>query len=287
LAASKTSAVDLGVEADGVTWDLVNNEDDYIGSSPVNNKNDDDERARLLKERERAFTISSDYQYPKITLLVSDVHSDDHEYDHHQSLQSSDHSQSAGSVPGDHQYYEEQFAGRSSDAITGSTIDNSTSDNNFAKEALEMVKNSINSNHSIDNAALELNSLKFACNASFSDCRLAIIKALLSLTDDKNHAATQSLWTRWSALLQRFVFSSDPDQLQVLNMLSQQCPNLVTFQYIVPVLYQHDVLDGDTICQWHRQSGNSVLVKFVEWLDADDEDEDGESSGEEEVSEDE
>ena len=147
----------------------------------------------------------------------------------------------------------------------------------FQKEATEMAKNSINQNHAIDNAALELNSLKFACNASFEQCRLAVVSALVSVCT--SNVNIQNMWGKWAGLLKRFVFSPlDMANLMDLIHTAYQEQRLA-FAHVVPVLYQHDVLDGDVIIDWQLNNRDPDLVKFVEWLEEDDEEESDDSDG--------
>ena len=56
----------------------------------------------------------------------------------------------------------------------------------FHINVIDIIKNAVQSNYTIDNTALEVNALKFACNSSFKDCRSAIIPALCSFIDPSN-----------------------------------------------------------------------------------------------------
>lgn len=53
-------------------------------------------------------------------------------------------------------------------------------------EVEETLKRAIAENHTVDNASLELNALKFACNITFHDLRVVTIPVLLLLIDLNN-----------------------------------------------------------------------------------------------------
>lgn len=51
------------------------------------------------------------------------------------------------------------------------------------KEVEETIRRAISENHTVDNAALELNALKLACNITFEDLRQVVIPFLVNIVD--------------------------------------------------------------------------------------------------------
>lgn len=159
----------------------------------------------------------------------------------------------------------------------------------FIREAIETVKNSIQSGHTLDNAALELNGLKFASNATFPQCQRAIIEALFL-----ESTALTPLFTQWGPLLARFCHGH-AEQVGLIQFIRDHCEAHSQysryFTQVIPLLYKVDVLEQEAICEWYAaeatQHGPDSLYcrqikSFVTWLE-----EESDDGGEEEDSEDE
>ncbi len=171
-------------------------------------------------------------------------------------------------------------------------------DLNFAAEVSDTVKRAVSAGHSVDNVALEVNSLKFAQNRSFGDCVLAILPALLETLElaelpskPKRVKAVEKCLGRWGALLSRFVQSAT-EQDVLMTALERHCEaDAVTreiFEHVTKQLYEcdDDILDEEAIERWAAAAADeddgshaAKLLKQSEamltWLrEADDEDSD-------------
>ena len=167
---------------------------------------------------------------------------------------------------------------------------------NFASEVSDTVKRAIAASHSVDNVALEVNSLKFAQNRSFADCVQAILPALLETLDldelpsaKKRVGAVKACLGRWGALLARFV-QSPTEQDTLLTALVRHCDADETareiFEHIANALYDcdDDILEEAAIERWAAAAAEEEegslprrLLKqadaFLTWLrEADSED---------------
>ena len=153
----------------------------------------------------------------------------------------------------------------------------------FHATVIDMVKNAIQSNYTIDNTALEINALKFACNSTFKECRDAIIPALCSFLDPSNIAqSTTRIFDLWSSLLQKFIHSND-DQIDTIIALQNCLANSScskAFLYILPSLFKKDILDDECILKWYHSHDSSVyqssIKPFIVWLEGSDEEDEEE-----------
>lgn len=155
-----------------------------------------------------------------------------------------------------------------------------------------MVLHAIDSNYLVENAALELNGLKFACNASFQDCQLVILTALFARIDSEDlQASLTRLWTRWGPLLGKFTHGHQ-EELDLIRVVCNLCktteakvgqgpPFEKAFNLAVPILYKTDVVEEGAIVEWYRNeaqvNGEDSLYcrqirAFVTWLQAEDSD---------------
>ena len=263
---SASSRAILGADSDGLLWTAPmlydpENPEDLIDLSPD-----------LVEERTAAFTIGSDFHRKPLN-LPSDDESDIEGHE--------EQVEEAVMEEGD----DDEDYGFGSDSSSGAH-------EKFYEEAFEMTRQSILSSYTIDNTSLELNALKFACNASFSDCRRAVICAIASLIDPAKMAASVSeLLATWAALLSKFIHSPEDevDVIRHLHVYLQSTPALsLAFHVLLPQLYKLDVLEDESILEWYEETtekqaeGENYLfcrqIKgFVNWLEESEEDEDEES----------
>lgn len=269
---SASSRAVLGADSDGLLWTAPlmydpENPEELIDLSPA-----------LVEERTAAFTIGSDFHRKPLN-LPSDAESDGEGGDE--------------TIDGD--FEARQDSNESDDDDYGFGNENSVpkSHEKFYAEAFEMARQSILSAYTIDNTSLELNALKFACNASFSDCRRAVICAIASLIDGTRMAASVSeLLASWAPLLTKFIHSPE-DEINVIRHLHTYLlanpGQSLSFHVLLPQLYKLDVLEDDSIIMWYNET--VVLneeredylycrqVKgFVNWLEQSEDESDEENS---------
>jgi translation initiation factor eIF-2B subunit epsilon len=188
----------------------------------------------------------------------------------------------------------------------------------FIKEAQETIKRAVLNNHSIDNTKLEINSLKFAYNTSYSDCAQAMLSGLILLTDDGKKSPTEMLKmfksflknddsnkTSWFKLLKHFT-RDEMDQNDLLDSLLEFCKGDgkkfgPLIQYFVQFLYETDVIEETSLTDWYDAvmsfntqgeesdyTASDVKLakqceKFIDWLKnaEEEEEDDDDESGEE------
>lgn len=150
----------------------------------------------------------------------------------------------------------------------------------FAAEAYDLVRHAVSAGYALDNALLELNSLKFSCNATLSETRRVVLRALLaeamaaSGTDGSvTSKAAEAVFEPWAGLLERFARGGAADQAELLAEAAAVCAadSPRALQHVVPVLYKADVVDADAVLEWHAALPQASLTErqvrpFVSWL---------------------
>lgn len=189
---------------------------------------------------------------------------------------------------------------RTDSAMTSSTVEEDEVENRaFFNEAKQSLQRSFEENHSVDNALLELNTLRMAENVNYVQVRSALVTALLERMHEQVNdgngapsAVVNAVMKRWGELLQRVIFSPD-EQVSTILSLQQICSDRLDliryFGLVLQAMYNFDVVDEDAINNWFESSysrnGSAEFDRlrdkngrqFVEWLaeaDEDDEDED-------------
>ncbi len=268
----------LGRESDGVVWEGPIEEE----SEETESETDDDE---LVEERRRAFALDSTFK------------PDRHKYE--ETDEESSPSEVEDSLNEDFEDVDSEMHEFENDDHAMSDVGASQSRSQFMQEAEEMLRHAVDSCYSVDNAALELNGLKFACNASFRDCQIAILHALFSRSDPNDLAKSFTrLWTTWGPLLAKFTHGHQ-EELDLISVVCSLCrtynragevaPFERAFNICIPLLYKTDVLEDDSILEWYEKEctlhGEDNLYcrqikSFVNWLEASsDEDSEEESDG--------
>ena len=164
----------------------------------------------------------------------------------------------------------------------------------FMREALDLVEQCVVHNVSVENTALELNSLKFAWNAGFGESRAAVVSILLQSSTTNRLGETSNIlssaktvWTRWAPLLTRLTHG-EGEQVDLLHCISSHesfksfppnnpnagrnnaiSGNLGT---IFAILYQADAVEEEAIRMWYEGCGDgsqrAQVKPFLDWIDA-------------------
>ena len=155
------------------------------------------------------------------------------------------------------------------------TQESGMEDGNFKKEGKEFMKYAIDKDYTVDNALIELNSLKFSCNATFRDCRSVILQVLFECVDlesKKLAVSVKKLFGTWSDLLQRFTHN-EADQKEILYFISDYCQRIETFlpaaKFVLPMLYDNDVVEEEPLLEWFEEDKGPLkaqVASFIDWL---------------------
>lgn len=166
----------------------------------------------------------------------------------------------------------------------------------FKKEISQTIERSINENHTVYTAALEVTGLRMSSNGSYTDVREVMIPIIMDHIDHNN--STQSLktvFTKWAPLIGKMTHNYE-DQLHVLQVLQKHCTSQEYFGKLflgaLQLLYNGDIVEEEAIRAWYNSDLSKATpaesklrekaTKFIEWLDeAEEESEEEESSDEE------
>ncbi|KAI9478110.1 MAG: hypothetical protein EXX96DRAFT_237454 [Benjaminiella poitrasii] len=161
----------------------------------------------------------------------------------------------------------------------------------FKKEIAQTIERSMNENHSVYTAALEVTGLRMSSNGSYTDIREVIIPIIMDHVDPKNSVQSlKSVLTKWVPLVGKMTHLPE-DQVHVLQVLQKHC---ATQEYLsklflgaLQMFYNADIVEEDAIRNWYnsdKSKSNPAEIKlreratkFIEWLDEAEEESDEES----------
>ena len=126
----------------------------------------------------------------------------------------------------------------------------------FYMEAEESLARAFLENHSVDNAEIELKTLRMATNVTFHEIREAVVAALLTVRITQPSRAKET-FQRWGELLGRFV-EDDEAQLDTVFIIQRFFVKKVRegsakrqdFVWGLQKLYDVDVLTEEGIFKW-------------------------------------
>eukprot|EP00934_Nitzschia_sp_Nitz4_P001265 Nitzschia sp. Nitz4//scaffold241_size29735//26973//29459//NITZ4_008032-RA/size29735-processed-gene-0.4-mRNA-1//1//CDS//3329543793//1265//frame0 len=170
----------------------------------------------------------------------------------------------------------------------------------------------------MENLAIELNSYKFSQNASYSDCTMAAMLAILDLLqitpdmkDGKLVGGFKQKLEFWGPLLKKMSIGQ-PEELAIISGIeraattsdatssgiSEKLSSGMAFRFLLQTLHDEEVLSEETLLAWAEErksedEGSPIgklfnlqsVQDFIEWLEEDSEDEDDEDSDEDSESE--
>lgn len=169
----------------------------------------------------------------------------------------------------------------------------------FDKEVEETFKRAVLEGSGVqeDHVIIEVNGLRLACNASFSDCAGALFKAIINLALEQRHSTANELYAntkevliKWRNLLKNYMKNED-DEVEVLLKFEEVCLESAKefspiFCAILQVLYDQDMVSEYAIVSWASEKQGAdetdkVFVrqceKFIKWLQEASEEEDDDS----------
>ena len=169
----------------------------------------------------------------------------------------------------------------------------------FYAEANESLSRAFNENHSIDNATIELKTLRMATNVTSHEVREAIITALMDVYISEPGTKGRGIIKKWASLLDRFSMEDVDDQIDILLILQRYfvkkvregVVSLGKFVRALQDFYDADVLEEDKIIRWYGDErakgsgdkwGTDMLAvrdsaeKLVTWLEEAEEESDEE-----------
>ncbi|TFK76541.1 nucleotide-diphospho-sugar transferase [Pluteus cervinus] len=126
----------------------------------------------------------------------------------------------------------------------------------FKAEVTQSLERAFAEDHSVDNAAVELKTLRMASNVPFSRVREAVVAAIVDRIKIVDGAVPQrkeiaTVITRWGPLIDQIGGIDAVETISCLQLHCAQSPRLPIFGQILAALYQADFVDEDDIRAWH------------------------------------
>ncbi|OAX43545.1 nucleotide-diphospho-sugar transferase [Rhizopogon vinicolor AM-OR11-026] len=129
----------------------------------------------------------------------------------------------------------------------------------FQQEVKQSLDRAFAEGHSVDNAAVELKTLRMASNVSLRLVRDAVIAGIVSRIKIMGDGAISqrkeiaSMIARWGGLIDKI---GGVDPVETVELLQEHCASsdrLPLFGQILAALYQDDIVDEDDIRAWHAK----------------------------------
>ncbi|KAF9953147.1 hypothetical protein BGZ72_005649 [Mortierella alpina] len=165
------------------------------------------------------------------------------------------------------------------------------------REIAQTLERAFKDGHSVDIAALELNTLRMASNSNFHEMRKRIIPGVLKNIEagakPGSGKTVKEILVRWGPLIGRMIHD-DADQIDGLFILQRSCAALQAEKTFGPALryfYDEDILEEDAILSWYydemSQQGTDLekrlrelttpMIQFLEKEESDSDEEEEDS----------
>ncbi|EGN95405.1 hypothetical protein SERLA73DRAFT_186375 [Serpula lacrymans var. lacrymans S7.3] len=126
----------------------------------------------------------------------------------------------------------------------------------FISEVTQSLERAFAEGHSVDNAAVELKTLRMASNVPLRRVREAVVASIVERIKIEESGAPQrqeigSVIDRWGGLIDKI---GGVDAVETVEVLQAHCATsirLPLFGQILAALYHHDIVEEDDIRKWH------------------------------------
>ncbi|TCD64443.1 hypothetical protein EIP91_004088 [Steccherinum ochraceum] len=128
----------------------------------------------------------------------------------------------------------------------------------FQYEVGQSLERAFAEGHSVDNAAVELKTLRMASNVELRKVREAVVKAIVEKIRIVEEGGAEQrkeiagVMKRWGALIDKIGGVDAVETVEVLQYHCAQSSRLPLFGQILAALYQEDIVEEDDIRAWHR-----------------------------------
>ena len=138
------------------------------------------------------------------------------------------------------------------------TLSSAAAETEFRSEVSQSLERAFAEGHSVENAAVELKTLRMASNVPLRRVREAVVGALVDRVPLTVDAATQRaevarIVARWGPLVDKI---GGVDAVETLEVLQQHCAaappaRQALFAPMLAALYRHDLVEEDDVRAWH------------------------------------
>lgn len=135
----------------------------------------------------------------------------------------------------------------------------SAAEKEFQSEVTQSLERAFAEGHSVDNAAVELKTLRMSTNVPLRRVREAVIAGIVeripivegNMAQQRKEIA--NVVDRWGELINKI---GGVDAVETVSILQTHCassPRMALFGQILAALYQNDLVEEDDIREWHKQ----------------------------------
>lgn len=147
-------------------------------------------------------------------------------------------------------------------AVTQASIaalSTAAAESEFQAEVTQSLDRAFAEGHSVENAAVELKTLRMASNVDLRRVREAVVAAIVERIPEPEDFAVQKreiarLVRRWGPLINQIGGVDPVETVEVLQYHCAKSPRLQLFGPILAQLYQDDIVDEDDIRVWHASA---------------------------------
>ncbi|KZO97910.1 nucleotide-diphospho-sugar transferase [Calocera viscosa TUFC12733] len=127
---------------------------------------------------------------------------------------------------------------------------------NFRSECISSLERALAEGHTVDDAAIELKTLRMASNVTMTEVRDVVIEFVVGLVKGEPGSAAQKnnispVVERWAELIINLVASERVESLLLLQKTCARLPNyLSAFKFFLYAFYNEDIVDSPSIRAW-------------------------------------
>lgn len=135
---------------------------------------------------------------------------------------------------------------------------NSIADAEFTSEVTASLERAWTENHTVENAAVELKTLRMASNVPLRRVRQAVVRFLLEKIVGKEQSGFREriprVVGRWGGLIDAIGGSDAVETIEILQEVCAKEPQFLSlFGLLLGALYQEDIIEEDDVRAWHRK----------------------------------
>ncbi|KIP09509.1 hypothetical protein PHLGIDRAFT_102716 [Phlebiopsis gigantea 11061_1 CR5-6] len=144
-----------------------------------------------------------------------------------------------------------------SDASSVHALSTAAAEHEFQAEVTQSLDRAFAEGHSVDNAAVELKTLRMASNVDLRRVREAVVAAIVERVPlvaggpAAQRAEIAALVARWGPLINQIGGVDPVETVEVLQYHCARSTRQPLFGQLLAALYQDDIVDEDDIRAWH------------------------------------
>ncbi|KAH7340806.1 nucleotide-diphospho-sugar transferase [Rhizoctonia solani] len=123
----------------------------------------------------------------------------------------------------------------------------------FQSECTQSLKRAFDEEHTVDNAAIELKTLRMASNVPLPQVREAVINYIIQKLSDEDagRPEVKKVFTRWGALLKQIGGYDEAETLLQFQRACSKTPERSRlFPAVLTELYQNELIEEDGLTEW-------------------------------------